>query len=524
MPTVVGVRFKDSGKLYHFEPGDLQLMVGDWAVVETARGPELARVGQAAHEMTDDEVIGEIKPVLRRAGDAEFNSLAQYGQYLDEALQICAERVSEHRLPMRMIKAEYNFDGSRLTFFFTSDKRVDFRLLVRDLARTFHTRIELRQVGPRDEAKLLGGLGPCGRPLCCSTFLPEFAQVSIKMAKDQDLPLNPAKVSGVCGRLLCCLSYEQEQYLEIRAELPAVGAWVQTPEGPGEVVTVNVVRETVTVLLTNGGTLDCTAAQIAGVTDEVAGEARRRTAAGLTPASPAYSAALADHESLAVLADLEDSAPPPSAAPAPSTPRPAPRPMRPEATIAPTNQPRPAPRQDRPDRQPRPERADRTDRADRPARQESAGQRRPPQGQPRPAGPRNELPRPAPRPAAVDPALGAAPSRPAEPRAQSGEQRSGRPGGRPAQPAGDGRGRPPRRNGRPSPANLGQGGAPPNPGPSSGPPPNPAGPPQAARPSGPRPNPQRGPRPAEGGSPGAAPSERPAPGGPARRNKRRRSE
>ena len=144
---------------------------------------------------------------------------------------------------MALVKAEYSFDGSRLTFYFTSEKRVDFRVLVRDLARTFQTRIELRQVGPRDEAKLLGGIGPCGRLLCCSTFLPDYARVSIKMAKDQDLPLNPTKISGVCGRLLCCLSYEHEQYLEIKAELPQRGAWVQTPDGPGEVVTVNVVRE-----------------------------------------------------------------------------------------------------------------------------------------------------------------------------------------------------------------------------------------------------------------------------------------
>ena len=157
---------------------------------------------------------------------------------------------------MRLVKAEYSFDGSRLTFYFTAEKRVDFRTLVRDLARAFKTRIELRQIGPRDEAKLLGGIGPCGRLLCCATFLPDYARVSIKMAKDQDLPLNPTKISGVCGRLLCCLSYEHDQYLAIKAELPRRGAWVQTPDGPGEVVAVNVVRETVSVELGGSGVRD----------------------------------------------------------------------------------------------------------------------------------------------------------------------------------------------------------------------------------------------------------------------------
>jgi cell fate regulator YaaT (PSP1 superfamily) len=283
MTIVVGVRFKDSGKTYHFDPRDIPLAVGDWAIVETVRGPELGRIAAPPTDMLPDQLLGELKPVLRRATQTDIDNLAHYQQYLDEALAICAEKVAEHKLPMVLVKAEYNFDGSRLTFFFTADKRVDFRTLVRDLARTFHTRIELRQVGPRDEAKLLGGIGPCGRLLCCSTFLPDFARVSIKMAKDQDLPLNPVKISGVCGRLLCCLSYEHEQYLDIKAELPSRGSWVRTPEGPGEVIAVNVVRETVTVELGNGNTIDCTAAQIAEVTQHVATEARARNAAGITP-------------------------------------------------------------------------------------------------------------------------------------------------------------------------------------------------------------------------------------------------
>ena len=283
MPIVVGIRFKDSGKTYHFDPQNVELAGGEWAIVETVRGPELGRVATTAIEIPQDQLFGELKPVLRRATQSDLDNLVHLQQYEPEALQICTEKVTEHQLPMQLVKAEYNFDGSRLTFFFTADKRVDFRALVRDLARTFRTRIELRQVGPRDEAKLLGGIGPCGRLLCCSTFLPDFARVSIKMAKDQDLPLNPSKISGVCGRLLCCLSYEHEQYLEIKEELPQRGDWVQTPEGPGEVVTVNVVKETVTVELINGNTLDCTAAQILEVSRRVATEAQSRNAEGITP-------------------------------------------------------------------------------------------------------------------------------------------------------------------------------------------------------------------------------------------------
>src|ERR671929_466460 len=277
MTIVVGVRFKDSGKTYHFDPRDIPLAVGDWAIVETARGPELGRISAPPADMPPEQLLGELKPVLRRATQTDIDNLAHYQQYLDEALAICAEKVAEHKLPMVLVKAEYNFDGSRLTFFFTADKRVDFRSLVRDLARTFHTRIELRQVGPRDEAKLLGGIGPCGRLLCCSTFLPDFARVSIKMAKDQDLPLNPIKISGVCGRLLCCLSYEHEQYLSIKAELPKKGTWVQTPDGPGEVVTVNVVRETVIVELAGSGVQEeFSPAQISEATQRVGNLARSR--------------------------------------------------------------------------------------------------------------------------------------------------------------------------------------------------------------------------------------------------------
>jgi cell fate regulator YaaT (PSP1 superfamily) len=254
MPTVIGIRFKDSGKTYFFDPnGHTTLDQGDHVIVETVRGPELAKVAYTPREAMPDEIVGELKPVLRRAEPADFERMRLLNARHDEVLARCGEKIREHGLPMRLVKAEYSFDGSRLTFYFTAEKRVDFRMLVRDLARAFRTRIELRQIGPRDEAKLLGGIGPCGRLLCCATFLPDYARVSIKMAKDQDLPLNPTKISGVCGRLLCCLSYEHDQYVQVKAALPRRGAWVQTPDGPGEVVSVNVLKETVIVSLAGSG-------------------------------------------------------------------------------------------------------------------------------------------------------------------------------------------------------------------------------------------------------------------------------
>jgi cell fate regulator YaaT (PSP1 superfamily) len=285
MPVVVGIRFKDSGKTYFFDPSAVEtLNQGDSVIVETVRGLELAKVARAPHPVADAEVVGELKPVIRRAEAADFERMRLLSARHDEVLDRCSEKILEHNLPMRPVKAEYSFDGSRLTFYFTSEKRVDFRVLVRDLARTFKTRIELRQIGPRDEAKLLGGIGPCGRMLCCSTFLPDYARVSIKMAKDQDLPLNPTKISGVCGRLLCCLSYEHEQYLEIKAELPKRGAWVQTPDGPGEVVTVNVVRETVIVELAGSGVHEeFSPTQISEATLRVGTLARGRAEEGIAP-------------------------------------------------------------------------------------------------------------------------------------------------------------------------------------------------------------------------------------------------
>jgi cell fate regulator YaaT (PSP1 superfamily) len=284
MPIVIGVRFKDSGKIYYFDPRDLDPSPGEHVIVETVRGLELARVAHERREVADEAIVGELKPVVRPAEPGDFERLSALQARHAEVLARCGEKVREHGLPMNLVKAEYSFDGSRLTFYFTAEKRVDFRLLVRDLARTFKSRIELRQIGPRDEAKLLGGIGPCGRVLCCASFLPDYARVSIKMAKDQDLPLNPAKISGVCGRLLCCLSYEHEQYVAMRAELPRKGAWVQTPDGPGEVISQHVLKQQLLVQLASSGmheTYDID--QVVVATTQVAATARARHAEGITP-------------------------------------------------------------------------------------------------------------------------------------------------------------------------------------------------------------------------------------------------
>ncbi len=312
MVTVIGVRFKDSGKTYHFAPGDLDPPQGDMVIVETVRGPEIGKVVETRHTIAPDDVVGDLRPVLRRTTPADFERMARYAARHDDALARCAAKVHEHALPMKLIKAEYSFDGSRLTFYFTADGRVDFRALVRDLARTFRTRIELRQVGPREEAKLLGGIGPCGRLLCCATFLPDYARVSIKMAKDQELPLNPTKISGVCGRLLCCLSYEHAQYLEMRSELPAKGTWVQTLDGPGEVVGVNILRQSVIVRLAASGVEDTyTLDQIGDATSTVATIARQRNDEGITPPRQPDDAERAD---LAALEE-DDALPAPPAHP-----------------------------------------------------------------------------------------------------------------------------------------------------------------------------------------------------------------
>ncbi|NLE77424.1 MAG: stage 0 sporulation family protein [Chloroflexi bacterium] len=265
MPTVVGVRFKPATKMYYFSPGEMwDLQVGEFVVVETARGQELGEVVAAARDVPDDDLVSQLKPVLRRATAWDASQACLYRAREREALARCREKVREHHLPMKLIAAEYSFDGSRLVFFFTAEKRVDFRGLVRDLARLFKTRIELRQVGVRDEAKIRGGIGPCGRALCCETWLTDFNPVSIRMAKDQDMPLNPADISGLCGRLLCCLAYESEHYAEVKSTLPKYKSVVETPHGSGVVVGVNVLKETVDVQLESSAVVEVGASDLAG--------------------------------------------------------------------------------------------------------------------------------------------------------------------------------------------------------------------------------------------------------------------
>jgi len=257
MPTIVGVRFKPATKIYYFDPGELlDLQKGDQVVVETAKGCELGRVAVPPKEVSPEEIVGPLKPVLRVATAADLADAQHHASLEAEALLKCRAKAAESGLPIKVVAAEYNLDGSHLTFFFTSEQRVDFRTLVRDLARMFHARIELGQVGVRDEARLIKGLGPCGRPLCCATHLSEFIPVSIKMAKAQDLPLSPMEISGVCGRLLCCLTYENAYYHEARSRMPKMGEVIRIPEGVGKVVGHNVLRETVRVELESGITAE----------------------------------------------------------------------------------------------------------------------------------------------------------------------------------------------------------------------------------------------------------------------------
>lgn len=281
MPEVVGVRFKRAGKVYYFDPAGLALEPGDQVVVETARGLEAGRVVIGSHQVLESELTEPLKPVLRRAEPHDLRQMQFYRDKEQAAFEKCEAKIAAHGLPMKLVSAEYNFDGSRLTFYFTAEGRVDFRELVKDLASTFRTRIELRQIGVRDQAKMLGGLGRCGRSLCCVAFLSDFNAVSIKMAKEQDLPLNPMKISGLCGRLLCCLGFENEFYCAQKRELPPVGAMVETPHGRGQVSAINVLSESVTVLLANGTSVQLPAADVRrteseGCDDDCAQRQQRR--------------------------------------------------------------------------------------------------------------------------------------------------------------------------------------------------------------------------------------------------------
>ena len=253
MTKVIGVRFRTAGKVYFFDPLHFEIKRGDHVIVETARGIEYGTVVSGVHEVEDDKVIQPLKPVIRVATPRDVEQEAANKLKEREAYKICLEKIRDHELDMKLIDAEYTFDNNKVLFYFTADGRIDFRELVKDLASVFKTRIELRQIGVRDETKILGGIGICGRPLCCHSYLSDFVPVSIKMAKEQNLSLNPTKISGVCGRLMCCLKNEEETYEELNRRLPGIGDFVTTDDGlKGEVQSVNVLRQIVKVVVENG--------------------------------------------------------------------------------------------------------------------------------------------------------------------------------------------------------------------------------------------------------------------------------
>ncbi|MDQ7822839.1 MAG: regulatory iron-sulfur-containing complex subunit RicT [Candidatus Eremiobacteraeota bacterium] len=251
MPDVVGVSFKRAGKIYHFEKGSIELSIGDYVIVETVRGREMGRVSVASREVEGDSSGTALKSIIRKATEEDFDLYYENRFKAAEALKICAEKVKAHKLAMKLIDVEYTHEGSKVIFYFSAEGRIDFRNLVRDLAAVFKKRIELHQIGVRDEAKLIGGLGPCGRPICCATFMTEFDPVSIKMAKEQNLSLNPERISGTCGRLMCCLKHEHCFYHETLKELPEIGTTIEFPEGPGMVVDLSVPKRSVIMEFAN---------------------------------------------------------------------------------------------------------------------------------------------------------------------------------------------------------------------------------------------------------------------------------
>lgn len=257
MQTVVGVRFKKAGKIYYFDPGTLDIQAGENVIVETARGLEFGNVVIGTRQVEDKDIVTPLKPVLRKATVEDADRVEENRQREKDAFHICEQKIITHNLPMKLVDVEFTFDINKIIFYFTAEGRIDFRELVKDLAAVFRTRIELRQIGVRDEAKMMNGMGCCGRTLCCATFLGDFEPVSIRMAKDQNLSLNPMKISGICGRLMCCLKYENDCYNSgghccKRQAAPSVGAEVITVDGEGKVVFVNSAKKTATVVLTEG--------------------------------------------------------------------------------------------------------------------------------------------------------------------------------------------------------------------------------------------------------------------------------
>ncbi len=262
MPTIVGIRFRRAGKVYYFDPAGHDLQVNDWVVVDTARGLEVGQVVIAPRQVVESELEGPLKPVLRLATATDLRSMQAYRLRESNALARAREAAAQHNLPIKIVGAEYSFDGTRLTYYFTAEGRVDYRELARDLAHSLKTRVEMRQAGVRDEAKMLDGIGICGRQLCCAAFLDDFDGVSIRMAKLQDLPLSPTKISGQCGRLLCCLSYEAELYREAKARMPKPGEEVETIHGLGRVQSVHPIAERITVEYDGGKTVELSLDQL----------------------------------------------------------------------------------------------------------------------------------------------------------------------------------------------------------------------------------------------------------------------
>jgi len=245
--NVIGVRFKKAGKIYYFDPGDHSIVRDDYVIVETTRGVEYGKAVTDRKQVSENDVVLPLRKVIRLADETDQLCVQENRQAAEEAHQVCNEKIIEHGLDMKLVDVEYTFDRNKVIFYFTADGRIDFRDLVKDLAAIFRTRIELRQIGVRDEAKMLGGIGPCGRMLCCSTFLGDFEPVSIKMAKDQNLSLNPTKISGLCGRLMCCLKYENDEYESAKSELPDIGDTIKTPDGTGKVTGLNILERLIQV-------------------------------------------------------------------------------------------------------------------------------------------------------------------------------------------------------------------------------------------------------------------------------------
>ena len=251
MKKIISVRFKENGKSYYFDPAGADIKTGEYVIVETARGIEFGEVVLGVREVDEKKVIQPLKPVIRMATPADEETERRNKEKEKEAFKVCVEKIKKHNLSMKLIDTEYTFDNNKVLFYFTADGRIDFRELVKDLASVFKTRIELRQIGVRDETKIVGGIGICGRPLCCASYLSEFIPVSIKMAKEQNLSLNPTKISGVCGRLMCCLKYEEDTYEELNGRLPNIGDYVTTDDGlKGEVHSVSILRQLVKVIVT----------------------------------------------------------------------------------------------------------------------------------------------------------------------------------------------------------------------------------------------------------------------------------